>query len=276
MLNAYLRRWSRSISIGLSQTEFVLMQIDGWRAPIGTLLAEHPLHAPERLALQLRTALTETQCVNLPAKIVLADHYVRLFMVTPPHNTSSLADCRAAAAMRFQVLYGSLPGDWRIEADWNAQHPFLACALPHALCNTLQQVTHEQGLKLVSIEPHFVAMWNRWRKKLRADAWLGIVHGDTLTIAVIVQRRLCALRAIALAPDAWCSATWLPEHLSREALRLNLALPAYIQLCGAIDGAWAVQTLGTLTCERLEAPCPAPDRAPLSAAAALAHAGVRA
>lgn len=233
-----------------------MLRSTGWRRQ-PELLVDRPLAneaavTPERLALQLRTILTETKCCGVPATIVLADEWVRLFMATPPHNTGRLQDCRAAAAMRFQALYGEPGHEWQLEADWDARHPFLACAIPHVLLNALRQVAQDCALQLISVTPHFIAAWNRWHKSLQAGAWFGVVSDNFLTLGLIDQKRLCAVRTTALPADACDDPHWMTAHLAREALRMNLALPTQIQLCGQVPGQWVTQATGALQCTRLE------------------------
>lgn len=281
-----LERFLASFNIGLAQGGIALLRTGGWPRR-HAVLADQPWHAhaaaPDRLTLQLRTVLSDARCAGRPARIVLADEWVRLFMVTPPHNTGRLQDCQAAAALRFQTLYGASPSDWQLGADWDAQHPFLACAIPQTLLAALRQIAHEQRLKLVSIEPYFVAVWNCWRKKLKADAWLGVVQSETLTLGMIAGARLRAVRVVPLAADAGRDGAWLVAQLEREALRANLAPPDRLQLCGTVPENWLGRITATLHCEQLDAaplataPKAAADqRAALSTAMALARAASRA
>jgi hypothetical protein len=96
-------------------------------------------------------------------------------------------------------------------------------------------------------------MWNRWHRSLQANAWFGVVQHDSLTLAAVDQQRLHAVRTTAVPSGAWQEKQWLPEHLSREALRLNLTAPSHLQLCGSLPGQWVTQTMGTLTCTRFDA-----------------------
>jgi hypothetical protein len=215
-----------------------------------------------------------TGCEGLPAEIIVADEWVRMFMVTPPKNCSRIEDCRAAANMRFQSLYGEGVSDWHLEADWDPQYPFLACALPQPLRSALLQVATEHRLTLTSVLPHFIATWNRWHRQLTATSWFGMVHDNTLTLGIVDQQRLCGVRTVSMPDHAWNDPQWLPDYVQREALRLNVSTITSLQLGGAVPGQWATKTIGTLECTRLDGDAQTPSQASRSASLILAHSGL--
>jgi hypothetical protein len=268
-----------AVRIGLSRTGVALMQTSGWMRIHCRLVAEAAWAedelASERLAARLEGLFAEHRCTGLPASVILADEWVRLFIVTPPQNATRLLDCRAAAAMRFQALYGESAAAWQLEADWHARLPFLACAVPQALLTALRAATGQHRMTVTQIVPQFIAAWNRWRHALEPGAWFGLVQSDTLTLGAIAQQRLRAIR-VARIPDSPARPTqWLFEHVGREALRLSVPVPDRLQLCGRLERHWAGTTIGSLTCEHLESDQPASNVVPLSACAMLAYTGVR-
>jgi hypothetical protein len=274
-----LNLFGDSLCIGVSKTGIALLQAGGRRRSNVAVLTDSPMPAPvnasfDQHALLLRDALTENPRPGLSTTIVLADEWIRFFMVTPPKNTVRMEDCRAAASMRFQALYGDNFMDWHIEADWNVQHSFLACAIPNTLLKALQEIATQYRLPLVATVPHFASMWNRWRARLNTHAWFGVVHENVLTIGIIDQRRLCAIRATSIPSDAWNDLLWLPEHLSREALRMNIPAPGQFHLCGQLPEAGSMQSIGELTVIRLDASRTKVIGASTSSAVSLARAGL--
>jgi hypothetical protein len=267
-----------SLRIGLSRSSVTLLRTSGWSRPRREMLTEYPLDgsSSQQILEGLRAALVDASCAKLATTVVLADDWARLFMVTPPHNAEWLRDCKAAAALRFQSLYGEPPQDWTIDADWEAQHPFLACALPRSILGPLQQAGAERRLTFVSIMPQFVAAWNRWRRGVHANTWYGTMHADALTLGVISGRRLVDLRRLAVPFAACTDQTWLPEQIAREALRLALPVPERIHLCGCVPDAWITPGPSEPACIRLDAMPPTPDFASESAGATLAYTGARA
>ena len=174
-----------SLRIGLSSSGIALLRTSGWLRTRSDLLSNIDLQAeesalPELLAARLCQMLTDTHCSHLPTTIVLAHELVRLFIVTPPHNTSCLQDCQAAAEMRFQALYGEPAAAWQLEAAWDARQPFVVCAVPRALLAALQQLAATHRLTLIEVVPQFIAAWSRWRSALKSDAWFGLAHANRL------------------------------------------------------------------------------------------------
>ena len=213
-----------------------------------------PAHEVQLLSMALESALQQGHCSKLAADIILADGWARYFMVAPPKNIGSMSDCQAAAAMRFHQLFGESGSDWQIHAEWDASAPFLACALPNNLLSGLQLACAGQKLRLHSITPHFIACWNHWSRQLQADSWFGVVNGGSLMLAAIENGRLQALRRSPFLLQHWQDKQYLPTLLQREALRLNLAMPVCLQLCGSLpQDSRAVETMGQLECKRLDA-----------------------
>lgn len=243
------------LRLGLSSHGMALVRTD-WRGR-NALLADQALvdgvtQDPHRLVAQCATMLNGSDCAGLPLCVTLDDSWARLFMITPPQNAGGLPDLQAAAAMRFQSLYGEGTGDWQIEADWQAAKPFLACALPRNLLAALQQLALDHKLHLQAVLPQFVAAWNVSRRNLRSDAWLGVVQEQWLTLGVIAHQRLESVRRLAIPADGH-SLTWLHEQVTRIALQINVAAPSQLQLTGNVHDYWSAPALpGMITVRNLK------------------------
>jgi hypothetical protein len=270
------------LRIGVAPHAVSLLRLRRWGAAAPELLAEQAC-APAgegdgapfaAIGQALREMLAQPalagQLAGRAATFVLDDQLVRLWQVTPPVGASRLADLEAAAALRFQTLYGEPPGAWRILADCDAAAPFFAAAVPRALLALLEQAAAAQRLAVVGVEPHFIAAWNRWRGALKPDAWFGLVHDNLLTLGALQERRLRAVRTLPLPHHA--DAYWLRQMLAREALLLELEAPARLQLCGAAPPAWLAADAGQIACAALQ-PALGPE---WSVAARLARGGSRA
>lgn len=189
-----------------------------------------------------------------PATIVLADDLARLWHVPPPREAARLADLAAAAALRFQSLYGESLSTWRMAAHWDARQPFVAAAVPQTLLAALQASAEVHRLAVVEIAPQFIHGWNRWRSALTPGAWFGLLHGQTLTLGALDDRgRLAAVRVVPVPPDG--DAAWLAQALAREALLLDRPVPSALQLCGAASsdliGAGAVDGIALQSLDKV-------------------------
>lgn len=268
-----------SLRIGISRSGISVVRRQGWLRRRMDVIGQSPTldspHDVAQSAALLDDILAAGRYRRLPATVTLADDFVRLFMVTPPLNTSRLEDCSAAADVRFQSLYGERPNDWKISADWDLRKPFLACALPSAVVDAILRVCAEHGLILMEMVPHFVAAWNRYSAALKPGAWFAVVHNRNLTMAAIEGRRLVATRAMAIPEDPGSRLRWVREELRREGLRLNLAMPPRLQFCGDLHTQQPLQAEGEFVFERLDAEQGGRTGPLQPAGVALACAGVR-
>jgi hypothetical protein len=244
------RRFGQSLRVGIAPGAVALLKTSrfGGAGPelVGELAFDGGSH-PESIAATLRQLLDGYP--NWPLTIVLADELVRLWQVAPPAGSARLADLEAAAALRFQTLFGEPTGAWTLAAGWDAAQPFLVAALPRHLLALIEQVCAAQRTPLVQLVPQFVAGFNQWRGALKAGAWYGLVQQRVLTLAAIEDGAIRAVRAAALPELA--DLDWLAAHLAREALRLNLSLPARLAVSGHVPAAWGKPTHAGLACHLL-------------------------
>ncbi|MBZ2206852.1 hypothetical protein [Massilia soli] len=261
------RRFGQGLRIGVSGAAIALVKTSRWGGQRAVVVAEHALAqgaGAQQVAYALRAVLADGSWSRWPACVIVADDLARLWQVTPPAGAARMADLEAAAALRFQQLYGEPASGWQIAGSWDPARPFAAAAMPRALHDALSLVAAEHTLSLVNIVPQFIAGWNRWCGLVAADAWYGLVHDGVLTFGIPDGAGLGAARASQV--PAGADASWLGAHAAREALRLGVAAPARLQLSGQVPDNWrgdAVQVLDD-------------TGAGWSAAAALAATGSRA
>lgn len=235
------RGLGKALRLGVAHRGVALVKTSRWGGAPAMLLAEHALDPGaldhvDGVRAALAAVLDGAGHAGWPLTIVLADDLVRLWQVTPPDNTTRLADLEAAAALRFQLLYGEPAASWMLSAGWDPVRPFLASALPRALLGALTHGAALYNLKAVEIVPQFVAVLNRFAGALRPGAWFGVMHDDVLTLGAGDGHAIAAVRAAAVPNGA--DAAWLAAHLTREALRLNLPAPQRLQLWGSVPPVW--------------------------------------
>jgi hypothetical protein len=258
----------RELHVAIGQTSLSVHMVRGWKEAVPACVAALPLagRSAQQIAATLEQALDDARHGGAHVRIAVADAYTRLFMVQPPRNASGMRDMRAAAAMRFKSLY-EMPADaWRIEADWNAEMPFLACGMPKDLLAGLEPVLAKRRLKLLEIAPNFVVAWNRWHARLKEGAWFGVVHESMLTLAPSANASISALRPLPVPATGWKNDDWLIEHMQREALRLSLPALGQLQICGDLPAGWTDRIVTGIALQRLQAPSKTPQAALLKLA----------
>ncbi|MBV8503810.1 MAG: hypothetical protein JO006_19075 [Paucibacter sp.] len=190
-------------------------------------------------------------------RVLLCDAWLRLWVVRPPSNALQRADCEAAAAVRFEALYGEpLDGRFHLSADWAARRPFVAAAIETARLQALRSRLAARGLHMDAVQPHLVAAWNRWHRAVPEGAWFGTLHEDTLCLLMRVDADPAELRCLTVDAAARVEAAWLRQALQREALRLGVAAPACVALTGAVPGPWAAVQGPEWRCVALDAAAP--------------------
>jgi len=242
----------KSLRLGLGTDAIALVDARRWRRAPVAVLAEASLGASglDHLALALRAMLADADVAGRCLTVIVSDELARLWQVIPPEGSARMADLEGAAALRFQALYGAAPVGWRIGADWSVKRPFLAAGLPASLVALIEQLAAENKMPLVEITPQFVAAFNGVRAKLAGDAWFGVLQANVLTLGVqAVAGHLGAVRAAAV--PAGADGAWLAQHVTREALRLDVPAPRRLQLCGAAPSNWQGQA--ALDCQLFDA-----------------------
>ena len=256
------RALGQALRIGVSAQAVSLLRTSRWRGEPVTVLAEHAFapsadHLFDAIAQALRALLGELELAGWPVSFVVADDLARLWQITPPAGATRMADLEAAAALRFHALYGDAPSAWQISADWDAQKPFFAAAMPRALLAELALVAQEYKLSVVGIAPHFVTAWNRWCRAIQPGAWFGLAHEQILTLAIMDAAHPGAVRAIRAVPvPAGADQQWLAQTVKREALLQNVEAPALLQVCGSAPASWLHAATGAaapqLACAALD------------------------
>jgi len=201
-------------------------------------LHEQAMTEPATLMQSLNTAFQKAECPGAQLSVTLADNWVRYFITTPPENCTQLRDCDMAAAMRFTQLYGEQANTWRLKADWHATLPFLTCAVPDWLVNTIEQSASRHALNLSHVIPYFIAAWNLHRRRIIANAWFGVMNNGTLTLSISNKKQVWGVRSTPHSSYTGDEAQWFTDHVTRYALLTHQPLPAQVQLLGTIPASW--------------------------------------
>ncbi|GAB3432973.1 hypothetical protein NX773_10880 [Massilia solisilvae] len=234
-----LKGLGQHLCIGVARGGVALARKRAWRPGLAELLAERRLAAAgdAEIAAAVRELLTAAAPTASTVSIVLADDLVRMWQVAPPAGCARMSDLLAAAAMRFQHLFGSGTAGWRITADWDLSGPFLAVAAPQSLLDPVEAAVRDYGGHVVEVVPQFVAALNQWRRVRTPGAWFGLLQGPVLTLALYQNAALAAVRS-ALVPHG-AGRDWLDSHVAREALRVGIDRPERLQVCGPAPDSWA-------------------------------------
>jgi hypothetical protein len=244
----------KQLDLYLAPGEIVLAMSEGWLRRRCTLLAHQhfdPSPGDSGLIETLSRILAPGGLSGLSVNVMVDDSLVRVWRVEVPDNAGKAGDFDAAVAMRFQEVFDDNPDDWLLRADYRASGSFVACALRRTWVNALCRGLAAQRLSLRSLQPVFVAQWNRWARELASCAWLGIGAGGGLSLCIAADGDLVQMRRIMVSPAMRTDETWLAPAVRREADRLALPLPERLFLCGDARGAWLAGGKGGVSCSVL-------------------------
>ena len=194
-----------------------------------------PVHSSLADAMSSLLGGAATKLGRTRVDVTLDDTVVRRFSVMPPAGVRALADLRAAAALRFERLYGeSLDGGWRFDAAWHARRSFVVVAMPCATQDALLEPLAAARWPVRSMAPNFVRQWQAQRGRLnRSGIWL-VVRGTTESVTVWARAddgdRVRQGRALT---STWTDAAALTRWIESEALQLDLDMPSTVVVCGS-------------------------------------------
>lgn len=171
----------------------------------------------------LQTALPDHAGRPAHVRVTLSSRLVRYALVPWNDALSDAAEEAAFARHFFERVHGEAAAQWemRVSAD-RAGAPMLACAVDAQLLNALREAFAAAGVRLDSIQPSLMAVYNDYRRRLQGrHAWLALLEPGKLCLALLQQGRWVRIRSLRIGPG------WRVE------LALLLAREAYLADPGA-------------------------------------------
>lgn len=178
------------------------------------VVAAGPDAAPWRAAVQTLAAALPTQAG--PGQVILANRLVRYALVPWSDAVADAAEEAAFARHCFERVYGEAAAHWDVRMSEDGDGvPKLACAVDAALPGALREVFAAAGVRLDSIQPSLMAVYNDYRRRLRGrHAWLALLEPGNLCLALLHQGRWARIRSMRIGPG-W--RVELAQILEREA-----------------------------------------------------------
>jgi hypothetical protein len=138
---------------------------------------------------RLAEVLAEPTWQGAPARVVVADHWVRYGIVPWPATRLDTAGRLTHARYVLGDAYGEAVTDWAVTlADSPPGHSYVACATPATLRSALAEALAPARLELVSLRPQLVVAFNAWRTRLPPDDTWFVSVDDGLLSAVHLCR----------------------------------------------------------------------------------------
>ena len=160
---------------------------------------------------------------KMNAKVILSNHFVRYALVPWSDQISNAGEERAFVRHSFAQIYGDDVRHWELRVSPGGYgEAQVASAIDHGLLEGIERIVTSRGFRLVSTQPYFMSVFNRWRKHLQEDhAWFVVAEPGRLCVSQLQQGVWRSLRTIKVNDD------WL------EALRILLERELLVSESGA-------------------------------------------
>jgi hypothetical protein len=160
---------------------------------------------------------------NTDVTVILSNQFVRYALLPPNEALKSEEEWLAFARHRLAGVHGSAVEEWALRSSSAApQGPRVVSAVDKALVEALRARIEDAGANLVSVQPFLIAAFNRTRESCGELCWLVVEEAGKLTLALIQQGTLRAIRSRRV-DHRWQA--MLPEILEREGALLALEEP---------------------------------------------------
>ncbi|MGA7178376.1 MAG: hypothetical protein WBX11_02150 [Thiobacillaceae bacterium] len=164
----------------------------------------------------LETILSEHAGIEMPATVLLSNHFVRYVLVPWSESLREAAELESYARHCFSMMYGEAVGQWdvRVSPD-RPGRVRLASAVEPGLLSALRAVMGKTGVRLHSVQPYSMAVFNDCRHHFRRrDAWFALLEPGILCLALLQHGHWARVRCLRIGNE-W--RTELGFLLEREA-----------------------------------------------------------
>ena len=117
----------------------------------------------------LSEGLGELQAKGADATIVLSNHFVRYALLPWSDQVTGAEERQAMARISFERHFGSAAGGWAVRLSDDAYgKPSLASAVDTSLPEAIVRACDGAGLRLGSVQPYLMSVFNQYRRQLAA------------------------------------------------------------------------------------------------------------
>ncbi|MGZ8983677.1 MAG: hypothetical protein ACXW11_06960 [Methylotenera sp.] len=172
--------------------------------------------APWQPALRaLQAGLPALGGGRMDAMVVLSNHFVRYALIPWGNQFSNDSEEQAYVRHCFSVTYGNDADDWALRLSANDHSEMqVASAIDQRLLDGLERVAGVCDLRLTSVQPYLMTVFNQWRRRLTGPmVWFVLAEQGRLCLALLKHGQWCSLRTMKI-DNAWLAR--LPNLLERE------------------------------------------------------------
>jgi hypothetical protein len=171
---------------------------------------------------KLSQVLTQPEWQNFETGIVLSNRLVHYAVIPINNQLKKYPEQEAFARHVLTQTYGAMVGQWELRIQRGKQDsPWLVSAVDQTLLEQLRQLCIAHKLKLRSVTPYLMQVFNSYRKGLKADpAWLVVNEPGHSLFALVSGGEFVAVSNVSHG-----NINELPMLLDRENLVSTLPEP---------------------------------------------------
>jgi len=160
---------------------------NGWQPALAVLAAE----------------LADSRWRNANTRVIIANHWARFTIVPWSADLADDAERLAHGRLLLQEVFGDAVNGWTVAlGETVTGRPQLACAIPAELPAELGDILQTAGLRTISLQPHLVVSFNRWRHRMPpAGGWLVVIDDGTLAAVRLNRDRWEEVHCVRIGTD---------------------------------------------------------------------------
>lgn len=167
----------------------------------------------------LREMLAHPDIRAAEATVVLSIYFTRHLVLPWDPALRTEREFTAYAHARFAQIYGAAAEDCEIRLSGSgAGAPRVAVAVERSLLEALHAAFAASALRLTSVQPRLMEIWNSSRAAIDGNAWISIAEPGRLLLGLIQGRRWVTLRIRPLRGEVVA----LGDTLDQESLLLGI------------------------------------------------------
>ncbi|MGZ3236831.1 MAG: hypothetical protein ACXWIN_00260 [Burkholderiaceae bacterium] len=197
----------------------------------------------------LRQALEQLKLESADVEVIVSDHFIRYALIPWSEAVQKSAELAILAQIHFEDLFGAAAQEWHIQTDCRTyDQTGMGCALDRTLFTSLQGLFAERKLHLMSLQPYFMCVMNRWRQRLGPNALVAIAESGQCIFVSLKDGAWHSARTLKVMDSITAA---LPVLVNREILLQGLdpKIPLYLHTLEPVDNAHLRQTLNMILLE---------------------------
>ncbi|MDO9420110.1 MAG: hypothetical protein Q7T66_05540 [Herminiimonas sp.] len=150
--------------------------------------------------LGLQTWLEKEKFSATNLMVIVSDSFTRYGLLPWVGKLTNHSELMTLAHIHFNNLYGPPSANWIITADKGEyEKARIGCALDQTLITSIGELCKVSRLKLVSLQPNFMQVYNHWRLSIGVDALFGVLEPDQCVLASLKNGHWHSIRTIKFA-----------------------------------------------------------------------------